>query len=102
MTARSPARAHRYEVDIVGSEGRIRIQGPFFNAKSLTLFKGGKEEVVEAPYEGNGYQFQALETMRCIRDGKIESDVMPHDETIAIMRTMDQIRAQWDLKYPTE
>ena len=40
--------------------------------------------------------------MACLRAGKLESDVMPLDETLAIMRTLDHIRAQWGLKYPME
>ncbi|MGC9357150.1 MAG: Gfo/Idh/MocA family protein, partial [Anaerolineae bacterium] len=39
---------------------------------------------------------------RCLRAGKTESDIMPLDESLAIMRTMDEIRAQWDLTYPME
>jgi dihydrodiol dehydrogenase / D-xylose 1-dehydrogenase (NADP) len=40
--------------------------------------------------------------MRCLEAGKTESDVMPLDETISVMRTMDRIRAAWGLRYPGE
>jgi len=40
--------------------------------------------------------------MRCLRDGRTESEVMPLDETVTIMETLDAIRAQWPLKYPME
>jgi hypothetical protein len=40
--------------------------------------------------------------MDCLREGKLESDIMPLDESLQIMRTMDAIRAQWGLKYPME
>jgi hypothetical protein len=40
--------------------------------------------------------------MDCLRSGRLESDVMPLDETLAIMETMDQMRAQWGLRYPME
>ena len=40
--------------------------------------------------------------MACLRAGKTESDVMPLDETLSIMETMDQLRAQWGLRYPQE
>jgi hypothetical protein len=39
---------------------------------------------------------------RCLREGQIESPVMPLDETLEIMRTMDALRVQWGLKYPGE
>jgi len=54
------------------------------------------------PLEGNGYNYEAAEVMRCLREGALESPVMPLDETLAIMRTMDAIRAQWGLTYPME
>lgn len=45
---------------------------------------------------------EAAEVMRCLRAGKTESDLMPLSETVEIMRVMDAIRAQWQLKYPQE
>ena len=46
--------------------------------------------------------YEAAEVMQCLRSGATESQVMPLDESIEILRTMDKIRAQWGLKYPTE
>ena len=40
--------------------------------------------------------------MECLRGGKAESRVMPLDETLHIMQTLDAIRAEWGLKYPGE
>ena len=33
--------------------------------------------------------------MRCLRSDKLESEVMPLDETLRIMELMDRIRSQW-------
>ncbi len=38
--------------------------------------------------------------MRALREGRTESPRMPLDESLEIMRTMDEIRALWGLKYP--
>ncbi len=54
------------------------------------------------PLEGNGYNYEAAEVMRCLRAGALESPIMPLDETLQIMRTLDAIRAQWGLVYPME
>ena len=59
-------------------------------------------EVVNVPYEGNGYNYEAAEVGRCLREGETESDTMPLDETLAVMKTLTEIRAQWGLKYPME
>ena len=40
--------------------------------------------------------------MDCLRSGKLESPLMPLDESLSIMETLDAIRAQWELKYPME
>jgi dihydrodiol dehydrogenase / D-xylose 1-dehydrogenase (NADP) len=34
--------------------------------------------------------------------GKLESNLMPLDESLAIMKLLDQIRGQWGLRYPME
>ncbi len=45
-------------------------------------------------YDGEGLRFQAIEVQRASRPASIESPVVPLDETIALARTMDEIRAQ--------
>jgi hypothetical protein len=54
------------------------------------------------PAEGNGYNYEAAEVMRCLRSSEQESKIMPLDETLSLMETMDSIRSQWNLKYPQE
>jgi hypothetical protein len=43
--------------------------------------------------------YEADECARCIRDGKMESEVMPWLETVAVMRVMDAVRSQGGLEY---
>ncbi len=54
------------------------------------------------PLTGNGYNYEAAHVGECLRAGKLESSVMPLDESVDIMQTMDTIRGQWGLKYPQE
>jgi predicted dehydrogenase len=92
-----------HEVWILGSEGRIKIHSPFWKATTATLFIEGKgSETIELPHTGNGYNYEAVEVGACLRAGKLESAILPLDETVAVMKTMDTIRAQWGLKYPME
>jgi len=68
-----------------------------------TIVRNGKpEETLELPLEGNGYNYQAVEVARCVREGLLESPIMPHQETLDILKTMDTLRAQWGIKYPME
>ena len=91
-----------HEAILNGSEGRIRIDSPWWKPVALTLSVQGEDRVLDLPFEGNGYNYEAVEVMDCMRGGKTESDVMPLDETLSIMQTMDRIRAQWGLRYPME
>lgn len=50
----------------------------------------------------NGYSYEAIEVMHCLRDLKLESEVMPLDETLSIIESLDRVRHQCGLKYPNE
>jgi len=85
---------------IVGTEARLEIDSVFYSPSSFTVTsRDGSTERWEEPHEGRGLRHQAAEVMRCLRAGKQESDVMPLDETVAIMRTMDEVRRQIGLTY---
>ena len=90
------------EARIFGTEGSLLLHSPFFKCSTLTLKRGDEEERLEIPVEGNGYNYQALEVERCLREGRLESETMPLDESLALMELMDRLRAQWGLVYPTE
>ena len=88
---------------VVGTEGWIRLHPPIVAPQVLTrVTANGTEETVELPHLGNGYPHEAIEVMACLRDGKIESAVMPLDESLAIMQTLDAIRRPWGLRYPAD
>ncbi|HEY3291818.1 MAG TPA: Gfo/Idh/MocA family oxidoreductase [Anaerolineae bacterium] len=91
------------EATILGTTGRIKVHSPFYHSTRLTLSIYGKDDlVIDLPITGNGFNYEAAEVMSCIREGKTESDVLPLDETIAVMQTLDRVRAPWGLTYPTE
>jgi predicted dehydrogenase len=90
------------DLTLIGDKGKIYAHAPIFCPDKLTISIDGNDEIIELPFEANGYQFEAMEVGRCLREGKLESAVMPLDETLQIMQTMDKIRAQIGLKYSTE
>ena len=53
------------------------------------------DETIELPIEGVGYGYEAAEVVRCLRTGATESPAMPLDETLHVMRIMDEAHAQW-------
>ena len=68
----------------------------------MDYWNGKKIEQMEFPYKNPGYQFEALEVMDCLNNGKLESAIMSLEESLTIMETMDTLRDQWGLKYPEE
>ena len=95
------------EILVLGIEGWIRVHGPIYRPEKLTVSlkaaAGARtERVLPLPVTGNGYNYEAAEVMRRLREGALESPGMMLDESLAIMRLMDAIRAQWGLRYPGE
>jgi predicted dehydrogenase len=90
LRAKSPTRA-----SIVGTDARIEIDGDFYTPADVALIpRIGDPTRVESVHEGRGLRHQADEVARRLSAGDLESPLMPLDETIAIMETMDAVRAQ--------
>src|SRR5579859_494834 len=88
--ARTPTRAA-----IVGTDARIEIDGDFYTPTSFTLIpRDGAPTRFAQSHRGRGLRHEADEVARCLRDGLLESPLMPLDETISIMETMDAVLAQ--------
>ncbi len=89
------------EAEIVTEKAFIRARRLWHEAQSYEVVNPDGSDVVTKPFE-NGFQFQISHTMNRIRRGQTESEVMPLDESLEIMRTMDALRAEWGFKYPFE
>lgn len=88
---------------ISGKEGYIRIDNVNCPERIEVWRNYELVEVYERP-EGmvNGYEYQVLECKRCLEAGLTESPMMPHEETLSIMRQMDVLRKDWGVKYPMD
>jgi predicted dehydrogenase len=89
LRANSPTRA-----SIVGTDARIEIGGFYAPAAVTLVTRDGAPTRVESTHEGRGLRHQADEVARRLAGGELESPVMPLDETISIMQTMDTVQAQ--------
>ncbi|MEJ2448338.1 MAG: Gfo/Idh/MocA family oxidoreductase [Anaerolineales bacterium] len=89
---------------LFGSQGKIVVHSPWYKPTKMTLYRDDQEpELITLPLDGyNGYEYEAMEVMNCIKAGKTESEIMPLDETISIMKTLDAVRKQWGHKFPFE
>lgn len=89
---------------ILGTEGRIHVHDVFAHPTRISLHQDREEvDCAEEPIRGgNALVYEAEEVMRCLRAGLLESPRMPLDESVEIMRVMDQIRAPWNLRYAND
>ena len=91
------------ETVLAGSEAKLKISRQCWRPQELILTRNDEsEEYFSLPFSGNGFNYEAAAFMELLRNGQLESDVMPLDESISIMETLDEIRAQWGLRYPFE
>lgn len=89
---------------LIGTEGRIEFHEDWHKPEGLTLRRkdGSAESFDFTLSEGNGYQYEAIHVMECLRAGKTESDIMPLDESLDVMKTLDAVREQWGLTYDAD
>lgn len=88
---------------IIGEKGRIFVP-TFWAAEKAELYNAAEKlvETFALPFTSNGFVYEVEEVNRCLREGKLQSDIIPHETTLAIMKLLDGIRAEWGLVYPTE
>ena len=84
---------------IAGTVGVIDIPALMHCPESITVSVLGEVERLDGSYEGSGMRFEVEEVHRCLADGRLESDVMPLDETLALMGILDEVRAQIGLDF---
>lgn len=86
--------------EILGRAGRLQVLSPFFGPSGLTLTTGsiGSEDSFTwtdetlTSYEGMSCQATALAAY--VAEGRVESPVHDHAETISVMATIDEARRQ--------
>lgn len=88
------------ETDICGTKGRIRIHRQWHMPGSLTLvLNSGEQQEFNFDTICNGYEYEAIEVTNCLLRGKKESDIVPLDFSLSLIRLLDQIRAQNNISY---
>jgi predicted dehydrogenase len=106
MTAWSPRTA-----SVATTKGRIDVPDGFHHPRSFTWTAlDGDPDVAGAPQPqqvseeviGTGLAHEALEVVRCLRSGEIESPLVPLDDTVALMHQMDRIRGIVGVRYAAD
>lgn len=98
MMVSTPCRA-----TICGTLGKIEIDRTFYNPTSMrVIMHDGTTTEYPKEYKGHGLRDQALEFERVVRSGAKSSAILTPDESILIMESLDEVRRQIGLIYPSE
>ncbi len=79
---------------VVGTEARIEIGQRWYGQTAFDFIARGREARRYEAGAPSGLHYEADEVARCLAAGRLESPLMPLDETVSIMATMDEVLAQ--------
>ena len=87
-------RAGANALELQGSDGCVRVPRDFWSAQQAEhIHADGRCESLHLAHAVNGFEYQIAEAMRCVRAGLRESPCMPHEESVALARELDALRA---------
>ncbi len=92
LAARTPTVA-----SIGGSEARVELPGPFYCPQPVTLIGRDDSRLTSAEPTirfAGGLSFEAAHFAQLVADGRLESPLLPLDETLEIMDVMDALVSQ--------
>lgn len=83
-------------------KGHMVLNPRWYMPTKITLVKHGQEPQYfhSEHYEGTGYQYEAAHVMKCLDEGKIESNIMTWQTTLDLMETLDRIRIDAGIFFP--
>ena len=86
---------------IAGTDGNLIIDN-INNPQRITVNTHDREfvEDILVPKQITGYEYQFIACRKALVEGLLEPREMPHDETLFIMRLMDDLRLKWGVRYP--
>lgn len=89
---------------IVGTDARIDIDHVWYTPTTFRVIAtdGSVLESYESEVLSRGMQYQAWAAERLVSEGNLAGDILPIDESVAIMGTLDEIRQQIGVRYPGE
>lgn len=87
---------------IEGTKGDI-LMDDFQHLQEFTVqLKDGSSYLVKEPFKVNGFEYEIVETSRCVSCGLNTSDRYTKEDCLTILRLMDDIRESWDMTFEGE
>lgn len=92
-------------VRIQGDKGEIQVFGPIYRPSRFRVVSSDPRRPIEVhsfefPGGTHGMSWEGDEAARCLSDGKLESEGIPWEESIATMEVMDEVSFQtWRIPF---
>lgn len=88
--------------EIQGEEGTITSDRINIISKVTFKSRNGEEKVISSPDVVHEYYYEVAEFINLIQEGKCESDINSHENSIITIEIVDEIRKQLEVKYPAD
>lgn len=86
---------------IFGTKGSIEFGKRWFTPSNITLkIEGKNDQIFEFSPLANGYEYEAIECVQSIIEGRTESEIVPFSFSLMLMEQMDKIRSMTGITYP--
>lgn len=91
------------EATIYGAKGNIYVKD-LHNYSEIKVYdlEGNCVKTCEIPAQVNGYEYEVLSCKRALCAGALECEELPHEQTLILLRQMDELRKEWGVIYPFE
>jgi len=89
------------DANIYGDNGKIQLKSQWFRPTGVILSRHNENtRELEFPAKANGYEYEAIEVMKCISGGLTESPLLSLDFSLQLMKLLDAIRKKCNVVYP--
>lgn len=88
---------------VYGTKGYL-IAENLNNVTGIKVYTKERKLIRElsVPKQITGFEYQVRASMKAIREGRLECEEIPHEESVIMMELMDRLRADWGIRYPFE
>jgi predicted dehydrogenase len=87
---------------ISGTKGKINMHPVWHETQGYSMIKNNHKVDYAFPTKGKGFTYEIEECHTCIRQGKIESTLWSHQNSLDLIGMADKVRKLIGLKFPLE
>lgn len=88
---------------IYGDKGYIIVDN-INNPQQATIYSETHSiiKTLVCPTQISGYEYEVYASINALEQGKLECNDMPHQETLYVMRMLDNLRQKWGVRFPMD